>query len=92
VPPESLDDLVAVLPTVVLRNPSVPGHLLVAGARTADPELRSQVGANPATPERLLTSLARDRDDRVLRAVLGNPSTPRPARQRAEKRLSSIDT
>jgi hypothetical protein len=91
-PPETLDDLVAVLPTVVLRNPSVPGHLLVAGARTADPELRSQVGANPATPERLLTSLARDRDDRVLRAVLGNPSTPRPARQRAEKRLSSIDT
>jgi hypothetical protein len=95
-PPETLDELVAALPAVVLANPSVPGHLLVAGARTADPELRSRVGSNPATPERLLTSLARDRDDRVLRAVLGNPSTPKQARQRAEKRLTSprraIDT
>ena len=81
-----------VLPAVVLGNPSVPGHLLVAGARTADPELRSQVGGNPATPERLLASLARDRDDRVLRAVLGNPSPPKQARQRAEKRLAAIDT
>ena len=80
------------LPAVVLRNPNVPGHLLVAGARTTDPGLRSQVGANPATPERLLASLARDRDDRVLRAVLGNPSTPKPARQRAEKRLTSLSS
>lgn len=90
-PAPLLDDLIAVAPLMALMNPNVSPRLLLAGSRAADPTLRARVAANPAAPDRVITALARDRNDDVLRAVVANPGASRSARDRAERRLGTVD-
>jgi hypothetical protein len=87
-PLELLDDLVAVVPEVVLANPRAPEHLLVAGSQVRSRHLRAAVAANPATPARQLQQLARDPDLSVVAALAENDAAPSSARRRARRRAS----
>ena len=82
-PVELLDQLVAVVPEVVLANSRAPEHLLVAGSQVRSRHLRAAVAANPSTPGRQLQLLGRDPDPLVAGAVASNPSTPTNVRRRA---------
>jgi hypothetical protein len=85
-PIEILEQLLGIVPEVVLSNPRAPEHLLIAGSLVASPALRAAVAANPSTPTRELQSLARDPDRAVVRALASNPNTPTGARRKARRR------
>ena len=85
-PVELLDQLLAVVPEVVLANSRAPEHLLVAGSQVRSRHLRAAVAANPSTPVRQLQLLGRDPDPLVAGAVASNPSTPANVRRRARRR------
>jgi hypothetical protein len=87
-PVELLDELVGVVPEVVLSNPRTPEHLLVAGSQVRAGQLRAAVAANPATPARQLQALARDPDPMVVAALADNETAPSNARRRARRRAS----
>jgi hypothetical protein len=82
-PVDLLDQLLAVVPEVVLANSSAPEHLLVAGSQVRAPQLRAAVAANPSTPVRQLQLLGRDPDPLVAGALASNPNTPASVRRRA---------
>jgi hypothetical protein len=94
-PIELLDQLLSVVPEVVLSNPRAPEQLLVAGTQVGVAKLRAAVAANPSTPARELQTLARDPDRMVVRALASNPNAPasvrRKARRRSERTQSSRD-
>ena len=85
-PVELLDQLLAVVPEVVLANARAPEHLLVAGSQVRSRQLRAAVAANPSTPVRQLQLLGRDPDPLVAGAVASNPSAPANVRRRARRR------
>jgi hypothetical protein len=86
-PPELLDELLSVVPEVVLANPRASERLLVAGSLAQSPALRAAAASNPSTPARELQTLARDNDRLVVAALATNPNAPSGARKRARQRV-----
>jgi hypothetical protein len=87
-PAEALQELVGIVPDLVLSNPKASEALLVAGSQVDSPRLRMMVARNPATPAKQLRRLARDPDLDVLAAVAEHPKTPASARRRARRSLN----
>ncbi len=87
-PAEALQELVGIVPDLVLSNPKASEALLVAGSQVDSPRLRMMVARNPATPAKQLRRLARDPDLDVLAAVVDHPKTPASARRRARRSLN----
>jgi hypothetical protein len=91
-PVELLDQLLAVVPEVVLANPRAPEHLLVAGSQVRARHLRAAVAGNPSTPVRQLQLLGRDADPLIASALASNPSTPANVRRRARRRSERAES
>jgi Leucine rich repeat variant len=90
-PPELLDQLLSIVPEIVLANPHAPDRLLVAGSKAQTAALRAAVAANPSTSPRELQALARDTDRAVVTALASNPSAPRGTVRRARTRVERQD-
>ena len=91
-PVELLDQLLAVVPEVVLANSRAPEHLLVAGSQVRARHLRAAVAGNPSTPVRQLQLLGRDPDPLIASALASNPSTPANVRRRARRRSGRAES